>query len=102
MNSGREGTRNTRPVRPEADTKPTRPSTVNMAAGSDKGRDMEERAEELVRRITELEEKIIREEGRRPIVSPVPERPPEEELREHNVTHTPPKVWCPYCTMASA
>ena len=63
---------------------------------------MEIRADRLHKRITELEDKLIREEGRRPIVSPVPERPTEEEVREHNVTHTPPKAWCPYCTMATA
>ena len=34
--------------------------------------EMEERAKKLLRRITELEEKLVREEGRRPITSPVP------------------------------
>ena len=56
---------------------------------------MQERAEDLMRRITELEEKLIREEGRRPIVSPVPHRPTDAEVQEHNVTHTPPQPWCP-------
>ena len=64
------------------------------------GDNMQERADDLVRRITELEEKLVREEGRRPIVSPVPERPTDEEVAEHNLTHTPPKPWCPYCTKA--
>ena len=74
---------------------------VSKAAESEGVRDdMQERAQDLLRRITELEEKLVREEGRRPIVSPVPEKPTEEEVREHNVTHTPPKPWCPYCTKA--
>ena len=54
------------------------------------------RAEQLVKRIEELEDKLIQDEGRRPIVSPVPDRPTEEEVEEHNATHTPPKPWCPY------
>ena len=40
---------------------------------------------------------MAREEGRRPVVSPVPDRPAEEEGREHNTNHKPPKPWCPYC-----
>ena len=62
---------------------------------------MTRRADDLVRRITELEEKIVREEGRKPITSPVPDRPTDKEVLDHNVTHTPPKPWCPYCTMGT-
>ena len=47
------------------------------------------RAEEFVKRSGGLEDKIIQEEGRRPIVSPLPDRPTEEEVGEHNVTHSP-------------
>ena len=71
MNSEPEGSHTARPVRPTLESETPRPKTVNVAAKSDAGRDMEERANELMRRITELENKIIREEGRRPIVSPV-------------------------------
>merc|ERR1739836_181639 len=74
---------------------------TKAAEGQEVRDDMQERAEELVRRITELEDKLVREEGRRPIVSPVPNRPTEAEVREHNITHTPPKPWCPYCVMGT-
>ena len=79
-------------------------STVHGEAEDDGvGRDeLTERADDLMRRVRDLEESILRKEGRRPIVSPVPERPTEEEVREHNATHTPPKPWCPYCTEATA
>ena len=50
--------------------------------------EMTKRADDLLRRINELEERIVREEGRRPIVSPVPDLPTEQEVLEHNVTHT--------------
>ena len=102
MSSRREGPQLRSPVRPEHDAKPTYPLTTKEAAEGNEGQDdMERRAEELMKRITDLEDKLIREEGRRPIVSPVPNRPTEEEVREHNVTHTPPKAWCPYCTLAT-
>ena len=65
--------------------------------GDSKEVEMAKKADDLVRRITELEDKLVREAGRRPVVSPVPERPTDEEVQEHNVTHTPPKPWCPYC-----
>ena len=69
------------PVRPQHDANPTVSLVEKAAAEGDKERDdMEERAEDLLRQITELEEKVIREEGRRPIVSPVPNRPSEEEV----------------------
>ena len=31
----------------------------------------------------------------------MPDRLTEKEVREHNVTHTPPKPWCPYCVMGT-
>ena len=58
---------------------------------------MEKRAEDLMKRIEDSEAKIVREEGRKPIISPAPDRPTEDELKEHNTTHTSPKPWCPYC-----
>ena len=42
------------------------------------------------------------QKGRRPIVSPVPERPTEQEVLEHNTTHSPPQAWCPHCAKATA
>ena len=42
------------------------------------------------------------QKGRRPIVSPVPERPTEQEVLEHNTTHSPPRAWCPHCVKATA
>lgn len=42
------------------------------------------------------------QQGRRPIVSPVPERPTEQEVLEHNTTHSPPQAWCPHCAKATA
>ena len=59
------------------------------------GQSLEERAEELQKKIEALEEKMT--EGRRPINGSVPERPTEEEVREHYTTHSPPQSWCPYC-----
>ena len=89
------------PVRPEHET-----TTTTHSAGEAECDTVEDelakRADNLKKRIEELEDKIVREEGRRPIVSPVPERPTEAELKEHNVTHTPPKPWCPYCTAATS
>ena len=42
------------------------------------------------------------EKDRRPIVSPVPDQPTEQELREHNMTHSPAKKWCPHCVKGAA
>ena len=42
------------------------------------------------------------QKGRRPIVSPVPGRPTEQEVLEHNTTHSPPQAWCPHCAKAMA
>lgn len=50
----------------------------------------------------ESEEKLTGGEGRRPIVSPVPERPTDAEVQEHNVTHSPAKPWCPHCLKGTA
>ena len=99
MSSESWGASRPRPVRP------THNNAANISAavaGEKVDSEMGRRAEDLMRRISEQENKIVREEGRRPIVSPVPERPAEEEVREHNVPLTPPKAWCTYCTKASA
>lgn len=78
------------------------PSPASAAAKGDTGNDdMERGADDLVRRIKEFEDEIVREEGRRQIISPVPNRPAEEEFEEHNATHTPPKPWRPYCMMGA-
>ena len=69
--------------------------------GEEVKEDMIARADDLMRRIGDLEEKLVREEGRRPVASPVPDRPTDEEVREHNITHTPPKPWCVYCNKAT-
>ena len=59
MNSKHEGTPTGRPVRPQHDAKPTNNPVAKAAVEGDKGRDnMEERAEDLLRRITEIEEKV--------------------------------------------
>merc|ERR1739836_349813 len=50
-----------------------------------------------MRKVEELESRIKGSEHRRPIVSPVPERPTDQEVREQNVTHAPPQSWCPHC-----
>ena len=92
MNSGEASASS--PVRPQS----TR--TTRNNASDDEAVVMQRRAEDLARRVEELEEIIVREAGRRPIVSPVPERPTEEEVREHNTTHSPPQPWCPHCTKA--
>ena len=100
MSSTRAGQAPMCPVRPEQATNAT--TTTEEAEEGDEVKDeLVKRAEELDKRIGELENKLVREEGRRPIVSPVPERPTELEVKEHNVTHTPPKPWCPYCTAAT-
>ena len=62
---------------------------------------MAKRAEDLHRGVVELEDRLIKEEGRKTIVSLVLDRPTEEEVRKHNTTHTPPKPWCPYCVMGT-
>ena len=61
------------------------------------GPGVEERAKQLEDRLKKLEEKITNGKDRRPIVSPVPERPTDAEVLEHNVTHSPAKPWCPHC-----
>ena len=74
--------------------------TIAAGVGEQAEIEMTRRADDLMREISELEEKLMREERRRPIVSPVPDRSTDEEVREHKVTHCHPKPWCPYCTKA--
>ena len=98
---------NQSPVRPKADPDPLYPLNSGNREGGIGGveeveDDMVRRAEELTKRIEELEDQFVREEGRRVRVAPVPEKPTEEEVAEHNITHTPPKPWCPHCTRATA
>ena len=61
---------------------------------------MEERTEELLKRVKEMEDRLTKE-GKRPIVSPVPDRPTDQEASEHNTTHSPPANWCPHCVKAT-
>lgn len=35
-------------------------------------------------------------------MSSVPDKPTEEEVREHNVTHSPEKQWRPHCVKGAA
>ena len=63
----------------------------NGLKGVDTEDEPQKRAEELVKRIGGLEDKIIKEE----------ERPTEQEAREYKTTHSPPKPWCTYCTKAA-
>ena len=103
MNLRSQGNSFGSPVRPPNTELTLCPVKGSVAVVGDEGKDdMARRADDLVRRITELEEKLVREEGRRPIASPVLERPTDEEVNEHNITHTPPKPWCPYCTKAES
>ena len=98
MSLGSQGASSLSPVRPSLPINHRGKLMTNAAGVGDKDADqMVERADDLLRRITELEEQLVREEGRGPIVSPVPERPIDEQVREHNVTHTPLVQWCPYC-----
>ena len=53
------------------------------------GLEVEEQESQLQRRVKELEEELAADKGRRPIVSPVPDRPTDSEVLEHNVTHSP-------------
>ena len=39
---------------------------------------------------------------RKPTVMPSPEQPTEAEIREHEVTHLPPRSWCPHCVRGRA
>ena len=59
-------------------------SGVEEASGHEEveeGTSMEERAHELLKRVEELEDRVIKETGRRPIVSPVPDRPTDKKCR---------------------
>ena len=96
MSSEKGGWSAQSPVRPPKQLAPLQP--VNLPSGhweATMGRNLEERALELQRKVEELEERV--QGGRRPIISPVPERPTDEEVRKHYTTHAPPKNWCPYC-----
>ena len=43
------------------------------------------------------------EMGKRHVkVVPNPKQPTEKEVKEHNVTHTPYRSWCPHCVTAAA
>ena len=79
MSSQSQGADTRRPVRPKH-AQVTQANVDAGVVGEEVEVGMEERAEELMRRITELEEKIVREEGRRPTVSPVPHHPTQEEV----------------------
>ena len=92
MSSGE--TRASSPIRPQST------GATRSTASENEAVVMQRRAEDLARRVEELEEITVREAGRRPIVSPVPDRPTKEEVREHNATHSPPQPWCPHCTKA--
>lgn len=103
MIPGCAGDNSCNPVRPPIETQNIGKLMASESGVSESGKyDMIKRADDLVKRITELEEKLVREEGRWPVISPVPDKPTDEEVREHNATHTPPKPWCPYCAKATA
>lgn len=67
------------------------------AGKASEAEELQNRADELAGGIEDLEEKLIREEGRRPIVNAATE----PEVPKHSVNHPPPKPWCPYCAVAS-
>ena len=66
----------------------------------------EQTLEELDKRIQQLEDTAIEHweynanagDGKAPTAK-TPAKPTEEEWKEHQVTHTPPKPWCKYCMM---
>ena len=89
MNSGSQGRRRVSPISPPCNTVPLQPLCDEKQSSGSKEAQMGPIVEEA-----KDEEK---EGGRRPIVSQAPERPTEQEVREHNVTHTPPQAWCPHC-----
>ena len=66
------------------------------------GPNVEGQESQLRRRAKELENELEADKGRSPIVSPVPERPTDSEVLEHNVTHSPAKPWCPHCVKGTA
>ena len=65
-------------------------------------RRVEEQVAQLEDRIEKMEERLESAKIRRPIVSPVPDRPTDAEVREHNVTHSPSRPWCPHCVKGTA
>lgn len=73
------------------------------AGGSTETERMVKRAEELAEKITELEARIGMEDeqARRVLIAKAPERPTQEKIDEHMVTHAPPKPWCQHCVRAT-
>ena len=41
-------------------------------------------------------------EARKPLKLPEPGQPTEEEIREHEITHMPPRMWCSHCVRGRA
>ena len=99
MSLEQQGSRhNERPVRPELNTPAPNPLSSNGPSGGDgiiEKDELVDRAEDLTRGIQDLEEKLVLDEGRRPVVSLVPHRPTDEEVNENNPTHSPPQLRCP-------
>ena len=60
---------------------------------------MAAKAEELVKKLAELEARVSMDEGeaRKAAVKPTPARPTQKEIDKHMVTHSLPQKWCPYC-----
>ena len=93
---------------------PVRPSQVEHApdsriiamireggsAAADGAVEMRKTTDELAKTMEDLEDKMVREEGGRPIVSPVCEMPIEQYVQERYTSHTPPQPWCPHCVEA--
>ncbi len=48
----------------------------------------------------DVEEDFDEQEGRRPKMRRNPNEPTKEEIREHQITHTPFRSWCPECVKA--
>ena len=74
-------------------------SGQDRAAGAD-----EQEVEELKKQVEDLEEVLIEQweydaaPGNGDVPTPkTPAKPIEEEWKEHQVTHTPPKPWCRHC-----
>ena len=83
-------------MRPKRNMFPADPVIAREAAKGDTVEDdMTTRFDHLPRRMTELGDNMLREEGRRPRISPVPDRQTEDGVSEHNATHTLPKPWWP-------
>ena len=87
MSSKRPGESNTDPVRPPLRNVSLKTINEGEASGVN-----EERSESGKDRTDgpEQNEGEPKQKGRRPIVSPVPERPTDQEVAEHNTTHSHP------------